>query len=87
MYRHECQTPLFFGEFSVSFSPWKRLRFKCVLYNKNFVARTEKDNSLSERNYFVVKNPIRIEGPFVEITDRPGLGVEVDWDVVEKHRL
>ena len=35
----------------------------------------------------VVKDPIRIEGPLVEISDRPGLGIEVDWDVVEKYRL
>lgn len=35
----------------------------------------------------VVKDPIRIEGPFVEITDRPGLGIEVDWNTVEQHRL
>jgi len=35
----------------------------------------------------VVKEPLRIAGPVVEITDRPGLGVEVDWDVVEQHRL
>src|SRR5262249_22129951 len=29
----------------------------------------------------VVKNPIDIRGPIVTITDRPGLGVEVDWQV------
>ena len=34
----------------------------------------------------VVKNPISIDGPMVTITDAPGLGVEVDWDVVERHR-
>lgn len=35
----------------------------------------------------LVKDPIRIEGPLVEISDRPGLGVEVDWNLVEQHRL
>jgi L-Ala-D/L-Glu epimerase len=34
----------------------------------------------------VVKNPIAIDGPLVTITDAPGLGVEVDWDVVSRHR-
>jgi L-Ala-D/L-Glu epimerase len=33
----------------------------------------------------VVKNPLSIEGPLVTITDAPGLGVEVDWNVVERH--
>ena len=27
----------------------------------------------------IAKNPVRIEGPITTITDRPGLGVEVDW--------
>jgi L-Ala-D/L-Glu epimerase len=27
----------------------------------------------------IAKNPLRIEGPITTITDRPGLGVEVDW--------
>ena len=35
----------------------------------------------------VVKNPIDIRGPVVTITDRPGLGVEVDWQVVRRHAL
>ena len=33
----------------------------------------------------IVKEPLPIRGPIVELTDRPGLGVEVDWSVVEKH--
>jgi muconate cycloisomerase len=32
----------------------------------------------------VVKQPIAIDGPLTTISDRPGLGVEVDWDVVRK---
>lgn len=35
----------------------------------------------------IVKNPIAIEGPLVTISDRPGLGVDVDWDVVRSHRI
>ena len=35
----------------------------------------------------VVKNPVEISGPLVTISDRPGLGVEVDWDVVRAHPL
>mgnify|MGYP002621882759 FL=1 len=30
----------------------------------------------------VAKNPVQIDGPITTITDAPGLGVEVDWDVV-----
>ena len=33
----------------------------------------------------VVRDPIQIEGPITTITDRPGLGVEVDWDLVRRH--
>jgi muconate cycloisomerase len=32
----------------------------------------------------IVKNPIAITGPLVTITDRPGLGIEVDWQVVRE---
>ena len=32
----------------------------------------------------IVKNPIDIRGPIVTITDRPGLGVEVDWQTVKQ---
>jgi muconate cycloisomerase len=35
----------------------------------------------------IVKDPIDIRGPLVTITDRPGLGVEVDWQVVRAHCL
>jgi L-Ala-D/L-Glu epimerase len=34
--------------------------------------------------FSIVKQPLRIAGPTVEVSDRPGLGVEVDWTVVEK---
>ena len=35
----------------------------------------------------VVKDPIDIRGPVVTITDRPGLGVEVDWSVVKRYAM
>ena len=35
--------------------------------------------------FSIAKNPLKIRGPVVEITDRPGLGIDVDWAVVEKH--
>ena len=34
----------------------------------------------------VAKNPVSIEGPITTITDRAGLGVEVDWQLVREHR-
>lgn len=33
----------------------------------------------------VVKDPLDIRGPLVTLSDRPGLGVEVDWQVVKAH--
>ena len=35
----------------------------------------------------IAKNPISIEGPIITIGDAPGLGVDVDWDVVKSHPL
>ena len=32
----------------------------------------------------VAKNPLEIDGPITTITARPGLGVEVDWDLVKR---
>jgi L-alanine-DL-glutamate epimerase-like enolase superfamily enzyme len=34
-----------------------------------------------------VKNPLKIEGPLVTVPDAPGLGVEIDWDVVREHTI
>ena len=31
----------------------------------------------------VVKNPLVIEGPVITIPDSPGLGIEVDWSIIE----
>jgi L-Ala-D/L-Glu epimerase len=33
----------------------------------------------------IARNPLSIAGPVISITDRPGLGVDVDWSVVEAH--
>lgn len=33
----------------------------------------------------VVKEPLVIDGPTITVSDRPGLGVDVDWDVVERY--
>ncbi len=37
--------------------------------------------------FSVVKEPLEIRGPTITVSDRPGLGIEVDWGIVEKHRL
>jgi L-alanine-DL-glutamate epimerase-like enolase superfamily enzyme len=34
----------------------------------------------------IARNPLSIKGPVVTITNRPGLGIDIDWDVVEAHR-
>ncbi len=33
----------------------------------------------------VVKEPLVIDGPTITVSDRPGLGVDVDWEVVERY--
>ncbi|QDT33684.1 mandelate racemase/muconate lactonizing enzyme family protein [Thalassoglobus polymorphus] len=35
----------------------------------------------------IVKEPLEIEGPFITLSDRPGLGVDVDWGTVEEHLM
>lgn len=35
--------------------------------------------------FSIAKNPISIRGPLVTITDRPGLGVDVDWEIVKQN--
>jgi len=37
--------------------------------------------------FSVVKEPLDIQGPFITTPDGPGLGVDVDWQVVEANRL
>ncbi|GAB4155364.1 MAG: dipeptide epimerase [Planctomycetaceae bacterium] len=37
--------------------------------------------------FSIAHNPISIAGPLVSITDAPGLGVDVDWDIVRAHPL
>jgi L-alanine-DL-glutamate epimerase-like enolase superfamily enzyme len=32
-------------------------------------------------------NPVEIQGPLVTITDRPGLGIDIDWGVVNEYRM
>lgn len=34
----------------------------------------------------IVKQPLDIRGPLTTITNRPGLGVDVDWNIVREHR-
>ncbi len=34
----------------------------------------------------LAKEPLEIRGPLVTLTDRPGLGVDVDWDLVARYR-
>lgn len=37
--------------------------------------------------FSIVQEPLPIRGPLTTLSQRPGLGVEVDWDRVEAHRL
>lgn len=34
----------------------------------------------------IVTNPIHIRGPLTTITERPGLGIDVNWNIVKEHR-
>ncbi|MDA7527869.1 hypothetical protein OAF98_03975 [Planctomicrobium sp.] len=35
----------------------------------------------------IVTNPLQIDGPNITTSDRPGLGVDVNWSIVEKHSM
>ena len=35
----------------------------------------------------IVKEPLEIDGPSITLSDRPGLGVDVDWELVEQYRM
>lgn len=35
----------------------------------------------------IAREPLQIRWPFTTLREAPGLGVEVDWDLVERHRL
>lgn len=37
--------------------------------------------------FSIAKNPLKIEGPYTTLHAGPGLGIEVDWDIVERNRL
>jgi L-alanine-DL-glutamate epimerase-like enolase superfamily enzyme len=37
--------------------------------------------------FSIVKNPLKIQGPVISITDQPGLGIDVDWQTVEHNLL
>jgi muconate cycloisomerase len=41
----------------------------------------------SYHEFSIVREPLRIEGAFTTLPEKPGLGVEVDWDVVDRHRI
>ncbi len=37
--------------------------------------------------FSVARNPLRIEGPVIHCPEGPGLGVDIDWGVVERHAV
>jgi muconate cycloisomerase len=39
----------------------------------------------SYHEFSVVREPLEIDGPWVTVPDRAGLGVEVDWQLVRRH--
>ncbi len=41
----------------------------------------------SYHEFSIARNPIRIDGPFTTLGEGPGLGVDVDWDLVQTHRI
>ncbi|MCA9225408.1 MAG: muconate cycloisomerase [Planctomycetales bacterium] len=41
----------------------------------------------SYHEFSIAKNPLKIEGPFTTLNDGPGLGIDVDWELVDRHRL
>lgn len=41
----------------------------------------------SYHEFSIVKEPLVIDGPFTTLPTRPGLGVDVDWDLVEQNKI
>ena len=41
----------------------------------------------SYHEFSIVRQPLKIEGAFTTQPAEPGLGIEVDWDLVERHRI
>ena len=41
----------------------------------------------SYHEFSIATQPLHIHGPLTTLTDRPGLGVEVDWDLVARHSI
>ncbi|MEX2285870.1 MAG: mandelate racemase/muconate lactonizing enzyme family protein [Planctomycetaceae bacterium] len=37
--------------------------------------------------FSIARNPLKIKGPVISITDRPGLGIDVDWDAVKANAV
>jgi muconate cycloisomerase len=37
--------------------------------------------------FSIVRQPLKIEGAFTTLPAEPGLGITVDWDQVERHRI
>ena len=60
-----------------------------VVANANVQIETIPGDCLgpSYHEFSIVKDPLKIEGPFTTVSDRPGLGVDVDWQVVEQNRI
>ncbi len=60
-----------------------------VVANSNVNIETIPGDCLgpSYHEFSIVKEPLKIEGAFTTLSNRPGLGVEVDWQRVEENRL
>ena len=41
----------------------------------------------SYHEFSIVRQPVSIDGPFTTLAERPGLGVDVNWELVEQHRI
>jgi L-alanine-DL-glutamate epimerase-like enolase superfamily enzyme len=41
----------------------------------------------SYHEFSIVKNPLKIDGPFTSLSTQPGLGVTADWELIEQHRI
>ena len=58
------------------------------LYTRDRAAiRASAGARASRLRFFLPRDLPKIEGPLTTLTDRPGLGVDVDWEVVREHEL
>ena len=76
--------PIIPHNFSSGLCSAANLHFAAAISNCDLVEIDQNDNPLRDE---LINNKIKPENGYVTLSDEPGLGVEIDFDVVEKYRI